>query len=205
VTPEGLVVLGFGGHARSVAAVALSLGVRSLLFIDANARDGETFAGFPARRELEGMVPAGWAAMPAAGDNRLRQAQIDHAETHGWPLAKVIAKDATLDVDAEIGPGSFIGHHAHVGPSTKIGKGCIVNTGAIVDHEAAVGDYSHISVNSVVAGRSRVGRLVFLGSGATMIDGIEIADDITVGAGAVVVESLRSPGTYVGCPARLLR
>jgi acetyltransferase-like isoleucine patch superfamily enzyme len=45
---------------------------------------------------------------------------------------------------------------------------------------------------------------VFLGAGATVIDGTTIADDVTVGAGATVVSDIREPGTYVGSPARRL-
>jgi UDP-N-acetylbacillosamine N-acetyltransferase len=199
---RGLIVLGFGGHARSVAAVALANGVGALVFVDDNAKSGEAFEGFPATSNFDGVFPSEWACMPAAGDNCLRREQIARARHLGWPLAKVIAKDATVDVGAKIGPGSFVGHHAHIGPSADIGEGCIVNTGAIVEHESLVGDFSHVSVNAVVAGRSRLGRLVFLGASATVIDGVSVADDVVIGAGAVVVDSISSPGIYVGCPAK---
>jgi len=199
---EGLVILGFGGHARSVAAVALASGTTSLLFVDENAKEGEAFLGFPAIRRLDGAIDSGWSCMPAAGDNLLRQKQVAFAEANGWPLATVVANDATIHFDAVLGPGCFVGHHAHVGPSAQVAKGCIINTGAIVEHESVVGEFSHVSVNAVVAGRSRLGSLVFLGAGATVIDSVSIAGHITIGAGATVVEALVVPGTYAGCPAR---
>jgi len=197
----GLVIFGFGGHARSVAAVALANGVRSLLFVDENAKEGETFVGFPAIRKFDGVIPEGWSCMPATGDNLQRQKQFDLALSAGWPIAKVVARDATIDVDAQIGPGCFIGHHAHVGPSAQVGKGCIVNTGAIIEHESVIGKFSHVSVNAVVAGRSQLGNFVFLGAGATVIDSVSVGDGITIGAGATVVRSLTGPGSYVGSPA----
>ena len=199
---KGLVIFGFGGHARSVAAVALANDVGSLLFVDENAKDGETFLGFPVTRKFDGTISEGWSCMPATGDNLQRQKQFDLAHSAGWPIAKVVAKDATIDVDAQIALGCFVGHHAHVGPSAQVGKGCIINTGAMIEHEFVVGDFSHVSVNAVVAGRSHLGNFVFLGAGATVIDGISIGDRITIGAGATVVKSLTEPGTYVGCPAR---
>ncbi|MGY3620437.1 NeuD/PglB/VioB family sugar acetyltransferase [Bradyrhizobium sp. USDA 10063] len=201
---SGLLILGFGGHARSVAAVAVANGVRSLLFVDENARDDESFLGFPVRRELPESIPPGWSCIPGVGDNVRRKQQVEFAQSASWDLANVISSHATVDVNASISPGCFVGHHAHIGPSARVGLGCIINTGAIVEHESAVGDFSHISVNSVVAGRSRVGRFVFLGTGATVIDGVRVGDNITIGAGAAVVESLDTPGTYVGCPARPL-
>ncbi|MGJ4927673.1 NeuD/PglB/VioB family sugar acetyltransferase [Bradyrhizobium sp. HKCCYLS2038] len=201
--PDGLIILGFGGHARSVAEVALTGGVRSLMFVDDNAREGENFLGFPAVRALEHAMPMGWSCMPAIGDGTLRTAQFEFARSMGWPLAKVIATDASIHSYDSIGPGCFVGHHAHVGPSARVGEGCIINTGAIVEHESTVGNFSHVSVNAVVAGRSRLGSFVFLGAGAVVIDGVSVGDRITIGAGATVIKSLDVPGTYVGSPARL--
>jgi UDP-3-O-[3-hydroxymyristoyl] glucosamine N-acyltransferase len=87
----------------------------------------------------------------------------------------------------------------------KIGIGCIINTGAIVEHECLVGDYTHISVNATLAGRSNTGKFCMLGAGATVIDGISICDGVTVGAGGVVARSLSVEGIYVGVPVRQLR
>jgi UDP-N-acetylbacillosamine N-acetyltransferase len=39
----GLLILGFGGHARSVADVAIASGITQLCFIDANAKPNESF------------------------------------------------------------------------------------------------------------------------------------------------------------------
>jgi sugar O-acyltransferase (sialic acid O-acetyltransferase NeuD family) len=201
-TKGGLVIFGFGGHGRSVAAVALANGIKSLLFVDENARENEKFLGFPVIRHFD--IPKGWSCMPAVGDNERRQKQFELARSAGWPLAKIIAKNATIDVDAKLSPGCFIGHHAHIGPSAQLGRGCIVNTGAIVEHEASVGDFSHVSVNAVLAGRSQVGSFVFVGTGAVIIDSVSVGDRITIGAGATVVHSLNIPGVYVGSPAKRL-
>jgi UDP-N-acetylbacillosamine N-acetyltransferase len=184
--------------------VALANGTKSFLFLDPNAKNGEQFLGFPSVRKLEGSLAQGWSCLPAAGDNSQRQKQFEFAWSKGWPIATVIATSATVHFDAKIAAGTFIGHHAHVGPSAAIGKACIINTGAIVEHESIVGDYTHVSVNAVIAGRSRIGDFVFLGAGATAIDSISIGDRITVGAGATVVDDLTEPGTYVGSPAKLI-
>jgi len=62
-----------------------------------------------------------------------------------------------------------------------------------------------VSVNATIAGRCRIGSHVMIGAGATVIDNIDIADHVIIGAGATVVADIRKPGTYVGCPARLVR
>jgi serine acetyltransferase len=44
-----------------------------------------------------------------------------------------------------------------------------------------------------------------VGAGATVIEGIHIAEGCMIGAGAVVVQDLTVAGTYVGCPARRIK
>lgn len=201
---QGLLVLGFGGHARSVADVALATGVQTLLFVDEHARDGEQFLGFPVQRAFSGGLPDGWLCMPAAGDNRRRQAQVAAARQAGWQLATLIAPTATLGVGAQVAAACLVAQHAHIGPMARVGEGSIINTGAVVEHECLIGDYVHVSVNTTIAGRCRIGDRCFIGAGATVIDGKTVAADVMVGAGGVIVCSTDQPGTYVGVPARLI-
>jgi sugar O-acyltransferase (sialic acid O-acetyltransferase NeuD family) len=201
---SGVLILGYGGHARSVADVALSLGVKQLLFIDSNARPNENFGGFPVLSDWLQELPEGWVVMPASGDNAIRQAQIEQVATRGWSLGTLIAPTATIGFGASVGAGTLVAHHAHVGPMANLGSGCIVNTGAIIEHECTVGNSTHVSVNATVAGRSRVGNFCFLGASSTVIDGVNVGDNVTLGAAACAHRDLVAPGVYVGVPARLL-
>jgi len=202
--PVGLIILGFGGHARSVADVALSLGIKSLLFIDKNARDDEKFLGFKVMRELPGALADGWSCMPAAGDNQKRFEQVEYIHSLCWPLTTLISKSATISVGVDISLGCFVGHHSHIGPMSRVGAGCIINTGAIVEHECQVGNYVHVSVNASLAGRSELGDLVFVGVGASILDGVSIRNGVQIGAGGVVIHSITDVGCYVGVPVRKL-
>jgi UDP-N-acetylbacillosamine N-acetyltransferase len=198
-----LVLLGCGGHARSVADVALAASVDVECFVDEQARDGETCLGRPVQRVMPKHTD-GLVYMPCAGDNRRRAAQIRELAEAGLPLATVISPCATIGHGATVSPGCFVGHHAHIGPLGHIGAGCIVNTAAVVEHDCVVGECCHVSIRSSVAGRSRLGVCVFVGAGATVIDNVSVADDVMVGAGSVVVTDIAEPGTYVGVPARRL-
>jgi sugar O-acyltransferase (sialic acid O-acetyltransferase NeuD family) len=199
---SNILILGFGGHARAVADIALSCGFTSLLFYDANARIGENFLG----HEVVGKLPddINWPCIPASGDADTRKCQLEEAIQRGWRVATLVSPHASVGPGSSIGAGTVVGHHAHVGPMARIGTGCIINTGAIVEHESVVGDFTHISLNSAIAGRSFVGRNVFIGAGATVADKVAICDGVTIGAGAVVVSSISVLGTYVGVPAKPL-
>ncbi len=202
VTACGLLILGFGGHARSVADVALDLGVAELVFVEANAQPAEEFVGFPVHQTMPAWLQNGWSTLPAAGNNDRRWEQMEGAALRGFAVTSLVSKRAYVGTKATLLPGCFVAHHAHVGPLVTIGRGAIINTAAVVDHESRVGDFAHISVNATVAGRCSIGSFVFLGAGATVIDGVSIADRAIIGAGSTVVNDITEPGTYIGSPAR---
>lgn len=201
---KNLLILGFGGHARSVADIALTCGYQQLLFIDDNAREGESFLGFPVVKAVENLSSEVWAGFPASGDGDRRQLQCEEIELRGLHVATLVSPTATLGVGSEIGLGCLVAHHAHVGPMARVGRGCILNTGSIVEHECVVGDYTHVSINSAMAGRSSLGHYSMLGASACIIDGVRVTDRVTIGAGALVHRHIDQPGIYIGVPAKRL-
>lgn len=91
------------------------------------------------------------------------------------------------------GPGLSI---AHIGPiiinsKSKIGANCRVQTGVTLG-----------ATNGSVEA-PQLGDNVFLGDGCKLIGAITVADDVQIGANAVVVKSITEPGTtWGGVPAR---
>ncbi|RAP37655.1 acetyltransferase [Legionella quinlivanii] len=196
-----LVVMGFGGHARSVADVALSAGYEQLVFVDDNAYADERFLNFPVVNSYPESVTR---CCLAAGDNSRRRQQMEWATSNGLEVLSVVSPHAQQSVGIQIGKGCFVGHFASIGPLGLIADGCIINTGAIIEHDCVVGEFSHISVNATVAGKVSIGKHVFVGAGAVIIDGVRIHDDVIIGAGSTVISDINEPGIYVGSPARKL-
>lgn len=198
---SSLVLFGFGGHARSIADVAITCGYKELIFVDNNATEQEFFAEFPVQKS----IPDAFAnCFCAAGNNKLRREQFANAETNGWNIATLFSPHATRGIGSTINRGTVVAHHAHVGPMSVVGQGCIINTAAIVEHDCRIGNFSHVSVNATLTGRVKIGDNVFIGAGVVVRDGVIIGDNITIGAGATVVHDLHEPGVYVGTPAKLM-
>lgn len=202
---KGVLLYGFGGHARSIADVSLASGIETLLFVDSNARQNETFAGFPVMKEMPSALPEDWIAFPAAGGAVQRQAQLEDIKRRGWRAGCIVSATATLGVLSTLGAGCFVGHHAHVGPSTRIGDGAIINSGAVVEHDCQVGSFTHISVNGTVAGGTIIGDGCFIGAGSTVINSLKIGHNITLGAGGCFIKDVSEPGTYAGTPAKRIK
>lgn len=196
-----LVIHGCGGHARSVADVAIATSVRNLVFVDQHARTGERLFGFDVIKTFTPENFFDCRHIVAIGDADKRT-EIFRALTQlGCTFASLVAPDASIGIEARLGFGIFVGRGAHIGPQASIGDNSIINTHALVEHESSVGNNCHIAVNATIAGRCAIGDRVMVGAGATVIDGTRICADVIVGAGAVVVKHIELPGTYIGIPA----
>jgi UDP-N-acetylbacillosamine N-acetyltransferase len=190
-----LVLLGCGGHARSVADVALFNDPDlTLLFVDNNAKDDENIWGFPVVKNL----PRSYKAVHfAIGSN---QARSSLAET--LTPESIISKKAHLGKNVVLGAGCFVAHQAYIGPDIRVGISTILNTACVVEHEVTIGNFCHIAPNSTICGRVTIGDNVWVGVGAIVKEGIRICANVTLGAGAVVVQNITEKGTYVGVPAK---
>lgn len=203
---QTLIIYGCGGHSRSIADVALTIGYLKLVFIDNNARPNEEIFGFPVLQ----MLPSHLESSPhptliAVGNNHNRAELYQQLLNLDSLIVTLISPQAYIGKQSSIGRGSSILHGAHLGPQARIGENCIINTKCIIEHEVAVGDHTHVAIHATLAGRSKIGNYVTIGANATVIDGIEICDQVTIGAGAVVIDNIDEPGTYVGIPARKLQ
>ena len=63
---------------------------------------------------------------------------------------------------AVIGAGGAIMAGAIVGTGARRGAGVIVNCGAVFEHDCRVNDFGHLDVNAAMAGRSVLGRSVWM-------------------------------------------
>ena len=191
-------IIGCGGHARSVADVILNNNPEQhLIFVDENAKDGETILGFPVVKVLPNEAEQIFVAI---GDNKKRKELSQDKK-----LINVISKYAYVSSSAKLEDGIFVGEGAHIGPLANIGQGTIINTNAVIEHEDKIGEFSHISVNTTVCGRVNIGSNVFLGAGSIVKDGISVCNNVTVGVGGVVVKNIINNGIYIGVPVRKIK
>lgn len=95
-------------------------------------------------------------------------------------------------------------------PYNNIGKGLsIPHFGTIViNNKATIGNNCriHVCVNIGATSNNpnapKIGNNVYIAPGVKLVGDIEIADDVAIGAGAVVVKSITEPGTtWAGVPA----
>ncbi len=143
-------------------------------------------------------------AIAAIGDNRIRRSYAQMLRNHDFELINAIHPSAVVSPTATLGLNLMIAAGAVIGTDAKIADSCIINTNCVVDHECELADAVHICPGALLAGRVRVGAGAFIGLGAKILPCLQIGQDATVGAGAVVLQDVPANTTVVGVPARVL-
>lgn len=204
-----LILVGGGGHCKSVIEAAESVGMAIRGILDLPTEVGKEILGYPIIgtdddipqyvEDCDFIVTLGFIKNPA-----LRNKLHTRIEEAGGTLATVVASTAHVSRHATVGAGTVVLHGAIVNAGAHIGKGCIINTLANIEHDAQVGDYCHISTGAMVNGDCRVGENTFLGSRSVMANGVSIPANSVFAAGCLVRKTQRIEGLYSGAPAMLM-
>ena len=181
-----LLIVGAGGHGKSVAEAALASGIFTLSgFLD----DKVTHVwGVPVLGEIQKITA--WrtvadTAIVAMGDNVLRQ-QLQHQLMQaGYILGTVIHPRAFVSPSAKLGLGCAVMAGAVIGTESKLGMGAIVNSGAVVDHHCVVEDYAHLGVAAVMASGSKLGAGAWMQAGSILGYGVQVPSSIILPPGSV--------------------
>lgn len=207
---EKLVLIGGGGHCKSVIDVAESNGYSILGILDTLENVGKKILNYTIVGTDDDIAKYVGEAKFIITVGHIKDALLrielhDKVIKAGGSLGILIASTAYVSKYSLIGEGTVVLHQAMVNADACIGKGCIINTYANIEHDAVIGDYTHISTGVMVNGACKVGCRVFLGSQSVLTQGVSIIDDVIVGAGTFVNKNLSVTGIYAGNPMRKFR
>ena len=203
-----LILIGGGGHCKSVIEAAESAGYSILGVLDMPEEVGKEILftkvigiddDIPAYVDkAEFVITVGFIKNPA-----IRIRLYNRIKEAGGKLATVIASTAHVSKYATLGEGTVVLHHAFVNADAKVGCNVILNNFVNIEHDAVIGDQCHISTGAMVNGECKVGERCFVGSQSVLANCITVGDDIIVGAGSVVRKTILEKGIYAGNPAIL--
>jgi len=87
---------------------------------------------------------------------------------------------------------------------TRIGRRARIDHGVHVGHNVQIGTDTGVAGDTVFSGGITVGEKVWIAPGVAINNGLDIADDATIGLGAVVVKNVAVGEVVLGNPARPL-
>lgn len=186
-----LILVGGGGHCKSVIDVAESAGYTILGILDKPEEVGRQVLDYKVigtDDEIPQFVAKADFVITVGQikSNAIRRRIAQRIELAGGHLATIIASDATVSRYATVGEGTVILHKCVVNADAHIGRNCIINTMVNIEHEVSVGDFCHISTGTMVNGMTTVGDDCFIGSGSVLYNCISIPAGSIIQAGSIV-------------------
>lgn len=104
-----------------------------------------------------------------------------------------------------IGEGTIIGAGNIISTNIEIGKHVYLHSASTVGHDTTIEDFCSFMPTVNISGEVLIMKNVYVGTGAKIINLLEIGENTTVGAGAVVAKSLPSNCVAVGVPAKPIK
>lgn len=213
---EKFVIFGAGGFAREVAWLVESCQSETYhpyvaCFVDNISNDSvyslNDIPVFSADKAYQKYPDA--FALGGVGSPKLREKLMKEAESYGFQFKSLIHPTVRQSQWNTIGVGAIICAGNILTTNINLGNYVQLNLGCTIGHDAILEDYSTLAPGVHISGHVHLGKRVYIGSGAVVINGqkdkpLTIGDDAIIGAGACVTKSIPSGKTAVGVPARMI-
>lgn len=135
-------------------------------------------------------------------DLNLRRDIINKFNVDQLSRGTFIHDSCYIDPKATVKPGTFICPFCTVAYNATVDSDCIIGPYSFVSHNSYVGSGTLIHPGTMIAGSTKIGQNCQLNFRSSIIDNLDICDNVVIGAGALVTKNIDRPGFYVGAPAR---
>ena len=209
-----IAIYGAGGFAREIAWLveACNEGHKKFEvvgYIDDNPeKEGKIINGFAVwnLKTAQEVFPHAKIVM-GVGSPRTRQALREKAALAGYAFATVIHPRVEMSPWIKIGEGTVICAGSILTTNITLGQQVQINLDCTIGHDVTLEDFATLAPGVHVSGWVHLGKRVYVGTGAVIINGTEeaplkIGDDAIIGAGACVIESVVPGLTVTGVPAK---
>jgi sugar O-acyltransferase (sialic acid O-acetyltransferase NeuD family) len=202
-----IVIIGAGGHATSVANVAVSAGYKVKYFVDPKKK-GQIFLGTTILGDIAELTDLkNYSFCIAIGDNAIRERIYEEFLKQNLRLnfPCLVHPSAVISCFTEMGAGSIIMPNAVLGPNSKLGIFCILNTSASLDHDCVMSNFSSLAPSAVAGGGVKIGLRTNIAIGAVIKHNVTIGNDSIVGANSYLNKDLPSNNIAYGNPSKIVR
>ena len=207
LSPQALVLVGAGGHARELIWVAREADQPWVLLgclDDAEALQGQTICDVPVLgRVSEWRRFADAHFVVAVGSPRTRRVLVERLSAdHSPRFATLIHRSVVRSAYVEIGVGSVVMAGCILSTQVRIGCHAILNQHVTVAHDVFLEDYATLAPGVTLSGNVHACAGAELGTASCVRQGLRIGRGAMVGMGAVVVRDVDDRDLVTGNPAK---
>jgi sugar O-acyltransferase (sialic acid O-acetyltransferase NeuD family) len=129
--------------------------------------------------------------------NHARAEKYREAKDLGYTLATYVSSKCTWLAGDRPGDNCLILEDNTIQPFVKVGSNVTLWSGNHVGHDSTIGDHCFISSHVVISGHVHVQPYCFIGVNATLRNGLTIAPETLIGAGAIIMKDTEPRSVYV--------
>jgi sugar O-acyltransferase (sialic acid O-acetyltransferase NeuD family) len=189
-----IIIIGAGGHARSIIDVIEKTKKFKILFLldkyNGNINGYKVVKSnkniLYYRKYTKNIV----IGIGQIKDYNKRKKIFDKYKNSGFSFPVIKSPLAYISNRSIISEGTIIMHQALINANAKIGKNCIINTKALIEHDVEVGDNCHISTNVILNGSCKIDKNTFIGSGSIIFNNVNVGCGKVLPAGSIINRSL---------------
>lgn len=206
-----ILLLGGGGHCRSVLDSVISMGCYEKIGIIDNDASASALGidVIGTDDDLEALFRDGWKeafiTVGSIGSTSVRRRLYRLVKDIGFAVPAIADPSAGIAGGVSLGEGVFVGKHAVVNTGSTVGCCAILNTASVIEHDCVIGDFAHISPGTVLCGQVSVGADTHVGAGTVVRQGITIGSRTLVGIGSAVVKNIPEDSKAYGNPCRVVK
>ncbi len=211
---KDIAIFGAGGFGREVKTIIDVINSKTpntynfIGFFDDGVDKGTIVNGYPVLggiKELNELETA-LCLCVSIGDPKIKKIVLNKIDNPNIDFPVIIHPNSSIsNDDVEIGKGSIVCEGTILTCNIKIGEFVIFNLMCTVGHDTIIDSYCAFMPSVNISGEVNIGTGVYVGTGAKIINLLEIGENTIVGAGAVVSKSLPANCTAVGIPAKPIK
>ena len=211
---KDIAIFGAGGFGREVQMLIEDINKKEKIwniigFFDDGHKKGEIINNIP--------ILGGIKELNACKENLSVAVAIGNPQTKEKIIQNIT--NVLIDFPTLIHPSAIMGNNEYL----KIGRGCIICAGCIittnieikdfvilnlactVGHDTIIGNYASFMPTCNISGEVNIGECVYCGTGAKIINQIDVDKHSVIGAGAVVVRNVEANTIVAGVPAKVIK
>jgi sugar O-acyltransferase (sialic acid O-acetyltransferase NeuD family) len=204
-----LVIIGAGGFGREVSEIAKNcIGYGSIFlikgFIDDDIYALDNFDDYPKIISTikEYTVVDNDVFICAIGSLKTASLLINLMLKKNAVFFNLIHNDSEIRKNVKMGIGIIIGSGTIISTDVKIGDFTQIMSNCIIGHDTTIEDFCRVGDMVFIGGNSKIKSTTFIAVNSTILENINIAESSIIGAGSVLIKSIKHSGTYFGNPAK---
>lgn len=206
-----ILLLGGGGHCKSVIDSLLALGIYECIgIVEKDKNTKNSVLGIPVvgvDDDLGCLKSKGYTdafvTLGSIGNITHRERLALLIEGFGFNIPNIIDQTAIIGSDVRLGKGVFIGKGTIVNVGSSISDYSIINSGGLIEHDCKIGSFVHVAPGAVLCGEVTVGENTHIGAGAIIKQQLQIGSSAVIGMGSVVIDSIPDNSLSFGNPCRV--